>query len=70
MLGSLYAKAEGSESADVSRAYMWFEVAAEKGNAEAKKELAVISKELTPQQVSDAKALAEKCKASKFEQCD
>jgi TPR repeat protein len=70
MLGSLYAKAEGGESADVSRAYMWYEVAAEQGNAEAKKELAVISKELTPQQISNAKALAEKCKASKFEQCE
>jgi TPR repeat protein len=70
MLGSIYAKADGGESADVSRAYMWYEVAAEQGNAEAKKELAVISKELTPQQISEARAQAEKCKASKFEQCD
>ena len=70
MLGSIYAKADGGESADVSRAYMWYEVAAERGNAEAKKELAVISKELTPQQISEARAQAEKCKASKFEQCD
>ena len=70
MLGSLYAKADGGESADVARAYMWYEVAAEQGNAEAKKELAVISKELTPQQISEARAMAEKCKASKFEQCD
>jgi uncharacterized protein len=70
MLGSLYAKADGGESADVPRAYMWYEVAAEQGNAEAKKELAVISKELTPQQISDARAQAEKCKASKFEQCE
>ena len=70
MLGSLYAKADGGESADVPRAYMWYEVAAEQGNAEAKKELASISKELTPQQISDARAQAEKCKASKFEQCD
>lgn len=70
MLGSLYAKADGGESVDVPRAYMWYEVAAEQGNAEAKKELAVLTKELTPQQISDAKALAEKCKASKFEQCE
>jgi TPR repeat protein len=70
MLGSIYAKADGGESADVSRAYMWYEVAAEQGNAEAKKELAVISKELTPQQIAEARALAEKCKASKFAQCD
>ena len=70
MLGSIYAKADGGESADVSRAYMWYEVAAEQGNAEAKKELAVISKELTPQQISDARAQAEKCKASKFEGCE
>jgi hypothetical protein len=48
----------------------WYEVAAEQGNAEARKELAAISKELTPQQISDARAQAAKCKASKFEQCD
>lgn len=70
MLGSLYAKADGGESADVPRAYMWYEVAAEQGNAEAKKELAVLTKELTPQQIADAKAQADKCKASKFEQCE
>ena len=67
MLGSLYHKAEGGESPDVVKAYAWYEVA---GGPEAQKELASLSKEMTPQQLSAARAQAEKCKSSKLEQCD
>jgi uncharacterized protein len=67
MLGSLYHTAEGGESPDIVRAYMWYEVA---GGPEAQKELASISKEMTPQQIADAHAQAQKCKSSKFEQCE
>jgi hypothetical protein len=38
--------------------------------AEAKKEIASISKEMNPQQIADAQEKAKKCKASKYEQCD
>jgi uncharacterized protein len=70
LMGSLYYKAEGGETADAVRAYMWYDVSAEQGSAEAKKEIAVIAKDMTPQQLSDAREKAQKCKASKFEQCD
>ena len=70
LLGSLYYKASGEESPDVVRAYMWYEAAAEQGNAAAKKDLASLAKELTPQQVAEAREKAQKCKAAKYEQCE
>ncbi|WP_312011095.1 MULTISPECIES: tetratricopeptide repeat protein [unclassified Bradyrhizobium] len=70
LLGSLYYKASGEESPDTVRAYMWYEVAAAQGNAEAKKDLALLTKELTPQQVTEAREKAQKCKSSGYEQCD
>ncbi|WP_312017500.1 tetratricopeptide repeat protein [Bradyrhizobium sp. AUGA SZCCT0431] len=70
LLGVLYYKASGEESPDTVRAYMWYEVAAAQGNAEAKKDLALLTKELTPQQVTEAREKAQKCKSSSYEQCD
>ena len=70
LLGSLYSKASGEESPDTVRAYVWYEVAAAQGNAEAKKDLASLAKELTPQQVTEAREKAQKCKSSSYEQCD
>ena len=70
LLGSLYYKASGDESPDTVRAYMWYEVAAAQGNAEAKKDLDSLSKELTPQQIAEAREKAQKCKSSGYEQCD
>ncbi|MDI1263544.1 MAG: tetratricopeptide repeat protein [bacterium] len=70
LMGSLYYKADGGEAADVVRAYAWYDVSAEQGNAEAKKEIAVIAKDMTPAQLSEAREKAQKCKTSKLEQCD
>jgi TPR repeat protein len=70
LLGSLYYKTSGEESPDTLRAYMWYEVAAAQGNAEAKKDLASLEKQLTPQQVTEAREKAQKCKSSSYAQCD
>jgi uncharacterized protein len=70
LLGSLYYAKEGSESPELVKAYMWYEVAAAQGDSEAKKEVATIGKELTPQQLADAQAKAQQCKASNYEKCD
>jgi uncharacterized protein len=70
MLGSLYWKADGQESADVVRAYIWYEASATGGNTEAKKELVSLEKEMTPQQLAEARAKAQKCTSSKYEQCE
>ncbi len=70
LLGSLYYTKEGNESPDVIKAYMWYEVAAAQGNPEAKKEVATITKELSPQQLAEAQAKAQQCKSSNYEKCD
>lgn len=70
LLGSLYYKQDSNESPDVVRAYMWYEASAEQGNAEAKKEIVSLTKEMTPQQVTDAREKAQKCVSSKYELCD
>ncbi|MGL5164756.1 MAG: tetratricopeptide repeat protein [Afipia sp.] len=70
LLGSLYYKGEGGENDDIARAYMWYDVAATKGNEEAKKELAAISTQLTSQQITEAREKAQKCTASSYELCD
>ena len=70
LLGSLYYKAEGGESPDVVRAYMWYEVSSEQGSSEAKSEITAVAKDMTPQQLAEAREKAQKCKASKYEQCD
>lgn len=70
LLGSLYYKKEGNESPEVIKAYMWYEAAAAQGNAEAQKEVATITKELSPQQLAEAQAKAQQCKSSNYEKCD
>lgn len=70
LLGSLYYKGEGAEPDDVSKAYMWYDVAAAQGNEEAKKDRDNVAKELNPQQLAAAREKAQKCKVSKFAQCD
>ena len=70
LLGSLYYKGEGGESDDIARAYMWYDIAATRGNADAKNDLAVVSRELSPQQIAEARAKAQKCTSSNYQQCD
>jgi uncharacterized protein len=70
LLGSLYYKQDGEESSDVVRAYMWYEISATQGSSEAQNEIASIAKEMTPQQIADAREKAQKCKSSSYEQCE
>lgn len=70
LLGSLYYKGEGKESEDVEKAYMWYDIAATQGNDEARKELAAVSTQLSSQQISEARAKAQKCASSGYQQCD
>jgi TPR repeat protein len=70
LLGSLYYKQNGEESPDLVRAYMWYEVSATQGSSEAQKDIASVAKEMTPQQIAEAREKAQKCKSSNYEQCD
>jgi TPR repeat protein len=70
LLGSLYYKESGEESPDILRAYMWYEMSATQGNSEAQKDLVSLAKEMTPQQIAEAREKAQKCKSSGYEQCE
>jgi len=70
LLGSLYYTKEGNESPDVMLAYMWYEVSASLGNADASREIALISRDMTPRQIVEAREKAQKCKASGYELCE
>jgi TPR repeat protein len=70
LLGSLYYKGEGKESDDIEKAYMWYDIAATEGNDEARKELATVSSQLSSQQIAEARAKAQKCTSSGYQQCD
>ena len=70
LLWSLYYKESGEESPDILRAYMWYEMSATQGNSEAQKDLVSLAKEMTPQQIAEAREKAQKCKSSGYEQCE
>src|SRR5258705_13897295 len=70
LMGSLYYKQSGEESPDVLRAYIWYEASAAQGNSEARKDLASLTKEMTPQQVAEARDKAQQRKPSYYAQCE
>ena len=68
-LADLYRRGEGvPQNCEQTRVLL--DAAAKKGNTEAKKELVSLEKEMTPQQLADARAKAQKCVSSKYELCD
>ena len=68
-LGSMYYEGEGVGESLV-RAYMWFSIVATRGHSEAAKMRDAVSKQMTPQQIADAQAMALKCATSNYKQCD
>ena len=69
-LASLYRDGKGVER-DFVRAYMWLYLAAEAGNATAKEKRTYAEKQvLTPQEITQGRALAQRCKQSGFKHCD
>jgi len=69
-LAQLYRDGQGVER-DFVRAYMWLQLAAEAGNPTAKEESAFAEKQaLTPQEVTQGRARAQRCKTSAFKHCD
>jgi len=68
-LGVIYAKGRGVAQ-NFMRAHMWLDVAEKNGNVDAARNLNVISRLLTAQQIAKAQAMARKCHASNYKQCD
>ena len=67
-LGFMYFSGEGVEQ-DVRLAYMWFVLAASQGNNTAKENLDVVAEDMTPEQIAEAKEIAEKCLAQDYKGC-
>jgi uncharacterized protein len=55
---------------DYVHAHMWFSLAAASGDAVAVKNRDIIAREMTPQQIAQAKKLARDCQQRKFKGCD
>jgi TPR repeat protein len=68
-IGTMYRKGEGT-APSLTRAFMWFSVAARRGDAKAKAGLREVSKTMTPAEMSQAKAMAEACAASNYRACE
>ena len=68
-LAAMYYEGQGVAE-DFIRAYMWLSIAAANGNPDAVRMRDSISKYLIDQQVVEAQAMAHKCEASQYKQCD
>jgi TPR repeat protein len=68
-IGTMYRKGEGTAPSP-ARAFMWFSVAARRGDAKARAGLREMSKTMTPAEMSQAKAMADACAASNYRACE
>ena len=68
-LGAMYYEGQGVPE-DFIRAYMWLSIAAAKGNASAVQLRDTVAKYVIDQQIVEAQAMAHKCEASHYKQCD
>jgi TPR repeat protein len=68
-LGVMYRRGQGV-SRNPARAFVWFSRAAAKGDAKAKTELHEVAKTMTPEELSQAKQMAQACEASDYRSCE
>jgi len=69
VLGKMYRKGQGV-ARNPAQAFMWFSLAARRGDARAKAELHEVSQAMTPQQRSQANEMALACEASNYRACE
>ena len=72
-LGVMYENGTGVAQ-DYLRAHMWFNLAASSLSVEGRKKAStnrdIVAAKMTPTQIAEAQAMARKCQASNFKQCD
>ena len=64
-IGMMYRKGEGVQPSP-ARAFMWFSLAAKRGDAKAKAGLRDVSRSMTPAEISQARQMAQACEASNY----
>ena len=69
VLGVMYRRGEGVARNSL-RAFMWFSRAAARGDAQARVELGEVSQTMTPEELSQAREMAQACEASNYRQCE
>jgi TPR repeat protein len=69
VLGVMYRKGQGVARNSV-RAFVWFNRAAARGDAQAKAELRDVSQTMTPEELSQAREMAQVCEASNYRNCE
>ena len=68
-IGTMYRKGEGMPSSP-TRAFMWFSVAAKRGDAKAKAGLRDVSRKMSAAEMSQAQQMAQACEASNYRSCE
>jgi TPR repeat protein len=68
-IGLMYRKGEGTAQSPAG-AFMWFSLAAKRGDAKAKAGLRDVSKTMTPAEISQAQQMAQACEASNYRACE
>jgi hypothetical protein len=69
VLGVMYRRGQGVSRSPV-RAFLWFSRAAARGDAQAKTELREVSQTMTPEELSQAREMAQACEASNYRSCE
>ena len=69
LIGVMYHKGEGVARNSV-RAFAWFSLAAAHGDREAKAKLRDVSQTMTPEELSQAREMAQACAASNYRECE
>jgi TPR repeat protein len=69
LIGVMYHRGEGVARSSV-RAFAWFSLAAAHGDGDAKAKLTEVSKAMTPDELSQAKEMAQACEASNYRNCE
>ena len=69
LLGVMYRRGEGVARSP-ARAFMWFSIAAKKGDAAAKANLQEIAREMAPADMTHASEMMAACEASDYRNCE
>lgn len=69
LIGVMYHKGQGVARNSV-RALAWFSVAAKHGDREAEATLREVSKTMTPEEISQAREMAQACEGSNYRSCE
>jgi len=69
VLGVMYRRGEGVARSSV-RAFIWLSRAAARGDARAKVELRDVSQTMTPEELSQAREMAQACEVSNYRNCE